>query len=281
MTAVPSASLEASGADGHGVRCDLASGMSPTPDPRASHSNGLTEDADIGTSSEDYARRFSGGVGRWFLETQTRLALKLLHELPVGASILDVGGGHAQITPPLIDAGYEVTVVGSDPICAVRLEPWTAGGRCRFEVANLRALPYPERSFDAVVCFRLLPHSVAWSELIGELCRVARRSVVLDYPSVRSANILSAQLFELKRGIELNTRKFILFTPSQINAAFADRGFIVRKVRPQFLLPMVLHRWAGQAALSKLAERPGRLLGLTRWFGSPIIVRADRRAPSA
>jgi len=255
--------------------------MSPTPDPFASPHNGLAEDADIGTSSDDYTRRFSGAVGRWFLETQARLTLKLLRELPAGSSILDVGGGHAQIAPPLIEAGYEVTVVGSDPVCAARLEPWTADGRCRFEVADLRALPYPDRAFDAVVCFRLLPHSVSWNGLIGELCRVARRSVVLDYPSVRSANILSARLFKLKRGIELNTREFMLFTPSQINTAFADRGFVVRKAQPQFLLPMVLHRWAAQPVLSRVAEAPGRLLGLTRWLGSPIIVRADRRAASA
>jgi ubiquinone/menaquinone biosynthesis C-methylase UbiE len=254
--------------------------MSLTPDPRVSPHKGLIEDADIGTSSNDYAGRFSGGVGRWFLEIQARLTLTLLRELPAGASILDVGGGHAQIAPQLIDAGYVVTVVGSDPICAARLEPWIASGRCRFEVANLQALPYPDQSFDAVVCFRLLPHSVSWNSLIGELCRVARRSVVLDYPSVRSANILSTRLFRLKRAIELNTREFMLFTPSEINTAFADRGFVVRKARPEFLLPMVLHRWADQSALSRLAEAPGRLLGLTRWFGSPIIVRADRRTAS-
>lgn len=255
--------------------------MSPIPDPRASNHSSLAEDADIGTSSDDYARRFSGGVGRWFLEIQARHTLKLLRELPAGASILDVGGGHAQIAPQLIDAGYQVTVVGSDPVCAVRLEPWTASGRCRFEVANLRALPYPDRSFDAVVCFRLLSHSVSWNGLIAELCRIARRSVVLDYPSIRSANILSTRLFQLKRAIELNTRDFLLFSPSEIHTAFAESGFIVRKEHPQFLLPMVLHRWADRAALSRLAEAPGMLLGLTRWFGSPIIVRADRRAADA
>lgn len=253
--------------------------MNPIPDPGAGHT-GLVEDADIGTSSDDYARRFRGAVGHWFLETQTRVTLTLLRDLPVGASILDVGGGHAQIAPPLVEAGYEVTVVGSDPVCAARLESLTGKGRCRFEVANLLALPYPDRSFDAVVCFRLLPHSVSWDGLIGELCRVARRSVILDYPSVRSANLLSSRLFQLKRAIELNTREFMLFTPSQINSAFRKRGFVIRKVRPQFLLPMVLHRWANQSMLSRVAEAPGRLLGLTRWFGSPIIVRADRRAAS-
>jgi hypothetical protein len=39
---------------------------------------------------------------------------------------------------------------------------------------------------------------------------------------------------------------------------------------------MVLHRWAGARTLSRLLEAPGRLLGLTRWLGSPIIARADR-----
>jgi SAM-dependent methyltransferase len=237
------------------------------------------EDADIATSSDDYARRFTGAVGRWFVETQARITLGVLGALPMGASILDVGGGHAQIAPPLIDAGYEVTVVGSDPICSARLQPWISSGRCRFEVADLRAFRYPDASFDAVVCLRLLPHSVSWKGLIRELCRVARRSVVVDYPSVRSANVLSSQLFAMKRGIELNTRRFITFSPHEIHMAFADCGFVVRAEHPQFLVPMVLHRLANRALFSRAIEVPGRIFGLTRWFGSPIIARADRRMP--
>jgi SAM-dependent methyltransferase len=239
--------------------------------------NGLAEDADIGTSSEDYARRFTGAVGRWFIETQKRITLGFLSAFPVGASVLDVGGGHGQITPPLLEAGYEVTVAGSDPSCAARLQPWISAGRCKFEVADLRSLPYPDRSFDVVICLRLLPHSVNWTRLIGELCRVAARSVILDYPSLRSANIVSARFFDLKKGIELNTRRFMTFSPSDIRSAFAANGFLVRAEQPQFLIPMVLHRLANQALLSRAAEFPGRWLGLTRRFGSPVIVRADRR----
>jgi hypothetical protein len=112
--------------------------------------------------------------------------------------------------------------------------------------------------------------------LIGELCRVAGRLVLLDYPSSRSANILADRLFALKQGIERNTRPFMLFTPGQVQSAFRDHGFLVAAERPQFLVPMALHRLLGNAALSRLAEVPGRLLGLTRWFGSPILIRADR-----
>ena len=71
-----------------------------------------------------------------------------------------------------------------------------SNGRCKFEVADLRALPYPDRSFDAVVCLRLLPHSVDWTGLIGELCRVASRSVIVDYPSLRSVNIVACEIFQ-------------------------------------------------------------------------------------
>jgi SAM-dependent methyltransferase len=257
-----------------------ADDISESSRPQLDESVALREDADIASSSEDYARRFTGAVGRWFVETQTRISLELLRVLPVGASILDVGGGHAQITPPLIEAGYEVTVAGSDPICSARLGPWIADGRCRFQAVNLQALPFPERSFDAVICLRLLPHSVSWINLIGELCRVARRSVILDYPSLRSANVMSAYFFGLKRGIELNTRAFKTFTPQQIQAAFGRYGYVVRVERPQFLVPMVLHRVANRAVLSKAVELPGRFLGLTRWFGSPVIARADRRPPT-
>src|SRR6476660_3071093 len=129
--------------------CDLAAyvegmDLNRSTDHRASGQvpAGDVENADIGTSSEDYARRFAGAVGRWFVETQSRMTLSLLGSLPIGASILDVGGGHAQIAPPLIEAGYEVTVVGSDPVCSARLQPWLSTNRCRFEVANLQALPF-------------------------------------------------------------------------------------------------------------------------------------------
>lgn len=244
------------------------------------NSDGSREDADIATSSEDYATRFAGDVGRWFLETQTRHVLELLRSLPAPASVLDVGGGHAQIAPALIDAGYAVTVAGSDPSCAVRLAPWIQRGSCRFEVADLLALPYPARSFDVVICLRLLPHSISWHELVAELCRVARHSVVLDYPSKRSANILSGQLFALKQGIERNTRPFMLFSPRQIRAAIVKNGLKVAAERPQFLVPMALHRLANRAGLSRTLEGMGQALGLTRWFASPVVVRADRNPPA-
>ncbi|HEX6107197.1 MAG TPA: class I SAM-dependent methyltransferase [Gemmatimonadales bacterium] len=237
----------------------------------------VREDADLETSSDGYARRFAGPVGQWFLEVQAQSTLELLRGLAPGSSILDVGGGHGQIAPSLLSAGHSVTIVGSSPECGAHLGERLDGAAYRFEVADLRALPYPDRAFTAVTCFRLLPHSVDWRHLLGELCRVADLAVVADYPSIRSVNQFANQFFTFKRKVERNTRPFELFDPREIEAEFGRHGFEVRAERPQFLLPMVLYRMAGSRRLARIAERPGRWLRLTRYFGSPVIVRADRR----
>ncbi len=44
------------------------------------------EDADVETSSEGYARRFAGPVGRFFLDRQAESTLALLRPFPGAAS---------------------------------------------------------------------------------------------------------------------------------------------------------------------------------------------------
>ncbi len=247
------------------------------PVQEAAAGTGPREDADIETSSDEYSQRFAGTVGRWFLEVQARTTLELLGDLPAGSAVLDVGGGHAQLASHLVDAGLDVTVAGSSPGCGHRLGDLVRGCRCRFEVADLLALPYGNQAFTAVTCFRLLPHSIDWQRLLAELCRVARRVVVVDYPSTRSVNAFADSLLALKRRVEHDTRPFAKFRPGDVGRAFARHGFAIRANRPQFLLPMVLHRLVRSATLSRVAERPGQLLGLTRLLGSPVIARADRK----
>jgi ubiquinone/menaquinone biosynthesis C-methylase UbiE len=235
------------------------------------------ENADVESSSRAYARRFDGPVGRWFLNLQTRITLESLASLPPGASVLDVGGGHAQVAPPLLRAGYAVTVAGSHASCSDNLEPLISSGRLRFDVADLQALPYEAAAFDGVICYRLIAHSIDWRHVIGELCGVARHRVLVDYPSRRSVNAASGLLFKLKHRVESgSTRPFALYSRREVARAFARSGFTVSIERPQFLLPMALYRMAGSVALVGAAEGLARSVGLTGWVGSPVIARADR-----
>ena len=234
------------------------------------------EDADIETSSDAYARRFSGAVGSFFLERQGAAVLDLLRPWP-GASVLDVGGGHGQVTGPLVAAGYAVTVLGSNPVCEARLHEWTGSGRARFVAADLLAPGLPDRSFDVVLSLRLLPHVRRVPELVATLGRLARFAVVVDYPTRRSVNAVSGLFFGLKRGVEGDTRPFTVFADREIETVFAAHGYSPTGRRPQFLAPMALYRAAGSVRLARAVEGTAEALGLTRALGSPIVLRLERR----
>lgn len=231
--------------------------------------------ADVETSSEGYARRFGGPVGEYFLEVQTATLLDLLAPFP-GARVLDVGGGHAQLAGPLLEKGFEVTVVGSEEVCRERLDRLLPPGSFEFRASDLLALPFPDRSFDVVIAFRLLTHVPRWKELVAELCRVADRAVMVEYPDVRSWNVLYTLLFPWKKRIEGNTRTFFCFKPREVAAELARQGFGRAVTRRQFFIPMVVHRALSRRGISRSLERVSRFLGWTRAFGSPVVLRAER-----
>lgn len=232
------------------------------------------EDADVESSSDAYARRFAGPVGAYFLDVQARTTLALL---PKGASVLDVGGGHGQLTGALVDAGHAVTIYASDPSCAHRVKSWVDAGRAQFRSGDLLKLPFEERAFDVALAFRLLPHVSRWKDLVAELCRVASQAVVVDYPTTRSVNAVSGALFGMKKGVEGDTRPFAVFADAEVRDAFAKAGFVADVRRPQFLFPMALHRALGLAPLSSGVETIAAVSGLTSLLGSPVILKAERR----
>lgn len=232
--------------------------------------------ADIETSSDEYASRFSGPVGEYFLKVQEEITLSLLEPWQ-GCQVLDVGGGHGQLATSLVREGFRVTVAASDTACRARLDKALSPGSLRFEVCDLLALPFEDRSFDVVLAFRLLPHEENWAAQISEMCRVAKHAVIVDYPDIRSFNLFYRRLFALKKGFERNTRKFITFRRRDVVDEFRGRGFGSITLNPEFFAPMVVHRFLRCVPLSRSIEHISRILGLTRLLGSPVIVRARRQ----
>ena len=101
-----------------------------------------TTTPDVETASDDYASRFSGATGRYFLAVQERTVSDLLGS-PGPRRILEVGGGHAQLAPGLLAAGHEVWVQGSAASCAKRLAPLFARCPGRRLPALVIAFPRP------------------------------------------------------------------------------------------------------------------------------------------
>jgi hypothetical protein len=233
---------------------------------------------DVETASDDYARRFAGPVGEYFLEVQTRLVLSQLSPWP-GASVLDVGGGHAQIAPQLVKHGFDVTVTGSTAGCRARLDRVLPADAFAFRRCDLLDLPWSAGAFDVVLALRLLPHVERWQRLLAEMCRVARRAVVVDYPDRRSVNVVQERMFAWKKAIERNTRPFRCFGRRELLSELAGHGFGSARLEPEFFAPMVVHRALGSRALAAAIERTAATVGLTARFGSPVILRVERLAP--
>jgi SAM-dependent methyltransferase len=233
---------------------------------------------DVHSSSADYATRFTGNVGTWLLKVQRTATESLLDGFPAGA-VLDVGGGHGQNIPALLERGDSTVVLGSGSQCPGLIKQWVDRGEIFYRKGPLTKLPFPDDSFDLVLSYRMLTHLQDWKVHIAELCRVARGPVLVEYPVLLGFNVLSGMLFKAKRGIEGNTRQYTVFRRQQVLSAFAWHEFEERDRQHQFFWPMAAHRLHGSASLGRLMEVLPARLRLTKAFGSPVISRFDRTRP--
>ena len=230
------------------------------------------ETADIETSSDAYASRFSGATGDWLLKVQANATLAMLDSYKE-AKILEVGGGHGQLTSHLIAAGHKVTVLGSAEVCEKRIRTLVEAGDCRFEVGNVLALPYEDDAFDVVISYRFLAHVEQWQAFLSELSRVAKQAVIVDYPTLRSVNYVAPLLFSAKKNMEGNTRPYTCYDESELLAYMQTSGWQMGDRYAQYFWPMVLHRMLAKPGLSSALEGIARRLGLTGYLGSPVILK--------
>lgn len=231
---------------------------------------------DVETSSADYLARFSGRAGRYFLDCQAEVLWRLLEGVSPGKA-LDVGGCHAQLAPLLSARGWDVTVHGTSPVCETNLRTLHGVRDCSFLLGPLRPLPCSRQEYELVIAIRLLTHVDDWQGLVGELCRASSRDLIIDFPVATGANGLSPLLFPAKKLYERNTRSYRNFSVEELADCLRQHGFITVASSGQFILPMVLHRMTGAAAPLRLIEWAARRSGLTRRYGSPVLLRAIRQ----
>ena len=234
---------------------------------------------DIETASKEYERRFSGTVGQYFLERQTTIVTNFLPSEPKKLKILEVGGGHCQLTEHLLKLGHEVWVQGSDERAL-----WKIGQLSKVYPNQVHSIICPfnilrldDDSFDVVISIRLMSHITDWKSLVAEMCRLAKNRVIIDFPPKSSFNIFYPLLFKVKKFFEKDTRPFKSFTKCEIRNEFRKNNFERKKSAGQFFMPMVIHRYLNKANFCKSFELLSATLGLTKFFGSPMIFAADKK----
>lgn len=101
-----------------------------------------------------------------------------------------------------------------------------AGVTASFESHDIFALPFADRTFDAVLCFRLLHHFESprlRSRLIAELCRVSARHVLISRISPASVTSLRRRLRHMLSGKPI---KQYPVSAAELDRELARHGFV-------------------------------------------------------
>jgi ubiquinone/menaquinone biosynthesis C-methylase UbiE len=222
-------------------------------------------------------RRFSGPIGEMVASTQARVLTNMIGRIK-DRDILDVGTGTGRAALLFARGGARVTAVdASDEMLAIaRQRAADQMVEVRFQPGDAHALDFAERSFDVVVSLRLLMHAPKWRRCVAELCRVADRLVVVDYPSATSVALLESLARRVAHSAGMRTEPYRVFTRATIDEAFDRCGFRVRSVHRQFVLPIAFHKALGSRRLTVSIERLLDRLGLLKLFGSPVTIVAER-----
>lgn len=235
--------------------------------------------ADPAMAERFESMRFSGPIGRLLAETQEAQIAAFLSPLE-GRRIVDVGTGTGRAAIALARRGATVTGVdaSAEMLQVAERRAREAGASVTFSRGDAHRLEFADRSFDAVVCLRVLMHTPDWRISLHELCRVAASRVVIDYPSRRSAASIEAATRHLASWFMPRIEAYRVFGPSAIRRALADEGFRIVSAHHQFVLPIALHRRVGSEKWTRRFEGALARVGLTRMFGSPITIVAERCA---
>jgi ubiquinone/menaquinone biosynthesis C-methylase UbiE len=222
--------------------------------------------------------RFSGPIGRLVAETQARRILDALSPLD-GRGVLDVGTGTGRAAIVLAKAGAIVTAIDAsrEMLAVAERRAREEGVQVSFRQGDVHRLDFPDRSFDAVVCLRVLMHTPDWRASLRELCRATARQVVFDYPSLYSSAALQAAVRRVTRRFDARVEAYRVFAPAAIARLLADAGFRIVDEHRQFVLPIALHKRIDSAAWTTRIEGALDRAGLARRFGSPVTVVAERR----
>jgi SAM-dependent methyltransferase len=132
-------------------------------------------------------------IQRWLLRRFYKRIVELVGTTDA-RQILDVGCGEGFTLQELRESGVEAAMVGVDyRQAALAWSEANGVAQSRLNVADAHHLPFPDNSFDLVLCLEVLEHLPDSGVGLRELLRVARDCVVVSVPHepfFRGANFL-------------------------------------------------------------------------------------------
>lgn len=232
--------------------------------------------ADPKTARAFDSERFGGAIGEWLKQTQEQVVFDVLQDVR-GWSVIDVGAGTGRFTVPLIERNAKVVACDASSEMLQVLQEKLRSDNLQVVVGDAHKLEFPDHSFDCAMSFRMLMHVLDWKQALGELCRVSRDWVVVDFPPRRGFLFFAPLWHRISSWFGNNVQPYHTLPISQVRSELTRRGFELVSRDPGFLLPVVVHRTIGSAAFTRVAERLFGRIGLTKIAGSPVTVFARRK----
>lgn len=170
---------------------------------------------------------------------EMRLIDKAFHHIPKTDRVLDLPCGAGRVSLHLAHRGYRMSCADYSEAMLALTRQALAKEEMDFQVVkqDIEHLSYPDQAFDTVICFRLFHHfptPEVRRQAVSELCRVARRHVVISYLSPIAVNSM-----KLKLRAWLGIQKMKKFsTPlREVTGYFERAGY--RLVKDYAQLPVV------------------------------------------
>lgn len=118
----------------------------------------------------------------WAEKVRTTILPRVLDGLDVGTDVLELGPGPGRTTEQLLDVVPRLTALELDGEAVRRLRAGLPDPRLTVVEGDATAMPFPDASFDAVLCLTMLHHvptAAAQDRVLAESCRVLRPGGVL------------------------------------------------------------------------------------------------------
>jgi ubiquinone/menaquinone biosynthesis C-methylase UbiE len=211
--------------------------------------------------AEEYERMAAVEATHWWYAATRALLRQLVGPLLVPRGrFLDAGGGTGATGAWMGEYG---TLVASDALpdalsLYARTHPLVAGAAA----ADVQALPFPDRTFDAVLCITVLCHRSITDPgvAVAELARVTRPGglVVLMEPGVRRLQRAHDRVTHTARRFSLNDlRAAAVAAGLQVSRATGAYSFLV----PPAAVKTRLERGQSTSDLDRHGSGLGGLLG--------------------
>ncbi len=247
-----------------------------SPSPIASQN---TEDiySDPATAQQFDESRFGGEIGRLVAAAQERVLCEFMGDLH-GASALDVGCGTGRAALVLARLGASVTALDSSPemLRVATSNAKVVGAHIEFLRGDANSLDFPDQSFDLVISLRMLMHTPDWQRCLGEMCRITRHRLVIDFPPAMSVSLLQVFSRRLARLTGKKVEAYQAISTAAIRSTLKAHGFRVTRLHRQFVLPIGLHKWIGSPRFTEKSEALLGAVGLLDIVGSPVTLLAER-----